>query len=193
MEQSVNLYRDDLIPRDPWTRSLILATVFGILIVWILVTAVVRQVVLINTNTKVGQLTTQLERLRAQNQALVIDPDQVVNLESQIKNAELRLQMINTQRNNMGNGSGLNFHRFFDALEQQSGKGVWLKSISIEKSGEQLQLSGQSAAASEVTEWIKLLIENEALAGYRVEEVQINDDKQKGTRSLLRFTARIGS
>lgn len=191
MNQSVNLFRDDLVPKDSWVRTMVLAGLFGAMFLWSSVSAVHEHLALASAESRVEQLTLHLGTLNDQNQSSIVSGEQQEIIEQDIEMIEIRLAQINAQRAIVGSTPGKDFHRFFEALEAHAGQGVWLNTISIRKSGSELDLGGHSLNAAAVTTWLKLLVEDSLLPGFRVEQVQIGGQQSGAGKSASAFTARV--
>lgn len=191
MLQNVNLYREDLLPRLPWTRAIVIAALFGCLLLWLAGSAVRAAFALAATQSRAADFERESERLGKAHATEILAPEQRAELESQIENLSARIASLDAQQSLVGAASRDGFHGFFDALEAESDKGVWLHGISIDQSGRNLRMDGRSTSAAAVTLWLRALVARPELDGFRVDEVRISEDTSPRGGAIVQFSARI--
>jgi Tfp pilus assembly protein PilN len=103
---------------------------------------------------------------------------EIGKLEAEVKARQTTLQALGTGE--LGNTTG--FSEFFAALGRQAIPGVWLTSMTIGESGNQLLVQGRALRAELMPQFLRALSKEPVMRGRRVTEMKLaarSDDKKQ--------------
>ena len=103
---------------------------------------------------------------------------EIAKLEAEVKARQTTLQALGTGE--LGNTAG--FSEFFAALGRQATPGVWLTSVTIGESGNQLLVQGRALRAELMPAFLRALNKEPVMRGRRVTEMKLaakSDDKKQ--------------
>lgn len=109
---------------------------------------------------------------------------ELAKLEAEVKARQTTLQALGTGE--LGNTGG--FSEFFAALGRQAIPGVWLTSVTIGESGNQLLVQGRALRAELMPAFLRALNKEPVMRGRRVTEMKLTAKSDDRKQAFIEFS-----
>lgn len=185
MIQQVNLYTDELKPRQEPLK----ATAAGLLVL-VSMALVLASAVYVRLDHK--QLVRQLADLNAVNQGLEsqvgdmtqtiegrqVDPKMVQAVSDVTTNIDRRQRLLAEVEKLVGTSAG-GFSPYMVALARQNPEGLWLTGFGVDLSQDHVQIAGKTRTASEVPLYLQRLGDEPVFSGRSFGHLSLQRDKSE--------------
>ena len=180
MRQQINLYRDELIDKSEPFQSrqaglVLVAAVFFLALVgfysyWQTAT-VKKEVVGLRQQQQIADARViELETLYPKPQQSILLQEKIHRIEQQLQGQRKALDYFSKQ-DQKSNGKILTS---LEGLARHPQKGIWLRSISLLRGGQDVQLTGSALKPEQIPDYLQLLGEKNIFAGQVFARLKLN-------------------